>query len=250
MYRADTFAIMQRALRITTARFGTTLDQALEQGPLQQSYWTKDDLVELFSGNLELSPVLCPRSPVCPYCLRLRRLMVQPYWMRIVESVTNRTRSQSIQDIVRTMLSTSSQTAELNRDGYGGAGPEVDDAHLSNCANESVSVQSNDEVTRRFNIFDDVSVDEEDMCLFCWQGWRETGSKPSLDESKCLDCDQSLSSARCLGKCAPNELLCVFCAGKQSRANFTMKQRQKRHPTLKVDPDDEEDHYSPYLIHT
>ena len=256
MYRADSFVAMQRALKITTANLGITFDQALEQYPFQHypsqhAHWTKENLVELFSEDLELSPILDRQRPVCPYCLRKWRFMAQPYWMRILESITSKNRSQSIQNIVGTMLSTSSQVAELNKDVYGGAGPEVDDAHLSNRADESVSVQSNDEVARRLSIFDDISVDEEDMCLHCWQGWRETGLKPSLDESRCLGCDQSLSS---LGKDLNNKLYCFDCAYNIWNADFEMKQQQRRqqrrHPTPEVDSEDEEDHYSPYLIHT
>ena len=247
MYRANTFVTLQRALKVTKVNLGTTFDQALEQYLLQHFHWTKEALVELFSEDLELSPVLYPQLPVCPYCLYHRRFMAQPYWMRILESITSRNRSQSIQDIVGTMLSTSSQAAEVNRDDYEGPGPEVDDAHLSDRDDQSIPVQSDDEVTRRFSIYDNVSVDEEDMCLFCWHEWRETGVKPSLDESKCLGCDQSLSS---MGRDDNKGLYCHYCAAKQWLADFAMKQQQKRHPTLKVDSEDEEDHYSPYLIHT
>lgn len=145
------------------------------------------------------------------------------------------------------MLSTSSQAAEVNGDDYKGAGLETDDAHLSKRDDESVSVRSDDRVTRKFNIYDDISVDEKDMCLFCWQEWRETGLKPSLDESKCLGCDQSLSSAKCMGRSDYDSFYCEYCGGAQEHA---IKQQQKRHPTLEIDSEDEEDHYSPYLIHT
>ena len=250
MYRANTFVKMQKALSITIAKFGTTFDQALELGPLQHAYWTKDDLVELFSEDLELSSVLYSQRLVCPYCSEWRDFMVQPYWMRILESITSRTGSQSIQDIVGTILSTSTQAAEVNRDDYEGPRLKVDDAHLPNRDDESVSVQSNDEVTGRLSIYDEVSVEDEDMCLFCWQAWRETGLKPSLDESKCSGCDQSLSSAGFLGKSVLNKLFCYYCGYPQWKADSAMKQQQRRHPTAEVDSEDEEDHYSPYLIHT
>ena len=250
MYRADSFVNMQRALKITTANLGTTFDQALEQGPLQHFHWTKEALVELFSEDLELSPILYPQRSICPYCLYRRDLMAQPYWMLILESITSRNRSQSIQDIVGTMLSPSSEAAEVNKDDYEGPDPEIDDAHLSDSGDQSSSVQSDDEVTRRSCIYDDVSVDDEDMCLFCWQEWRETGLKPSLDESKCLGCDKRLSSPQSMGKGNYNRLYCQWCAAKQWRADFAMEQQQKRHPTLQIDSEDEEDHYSPYIIHT
>ena len=251
MYRADTFVKLQRALKITMGDLRTTLEQALEQHPLQHSYWTKEGLIELFSEDLELSPILHRQIPICPYCSSFERLlMVQPYWMRILESITSRNRSQSIHDIVGTMLSTISQAAEVNRDDYKESDPDTDDVHLSDRDDEPVSVQSSDEVMGRFSIYDEIAVDEEDMCLFCWQEWRETGLKPSLDESKCLGCNQSFSSADCLGKGDYNELYCLYCATKQENADFAMKQHQKRHPSLKVDSEDEEDHYSPYLIHT
>ena len=251
MYRADTFVTLQRALKSTTANLETTFDQALEQHPLEHSDWTKEALVELFSEDLDLSPVLYPQCVVCPYCLYASLIMVQPYWMLILVSIMSRDRSQSIQDIVGTMLSTSSQAAEVNRDDCDGPGPKINDAHLSDRKDESLSVQSEDEVTRRFSTPDDVSVKDEDMCLFCWQEWIETGLKPSLDESKCLGCDQSFSSANCWGKDKSyNSLYCYHCGGKQWQADFAIKQQQKRHPTAKIDSEDEEDHYSPYLIHT
>ena len=216
MYRANTFMTLQWALRVTKVNLGTTFDQALEQCPLQHFHWTKEALVELVSEDLELSPVIYPQLPVCPYCSYQRLIMVQPYWMLILESITSRNRSQSIQDIVGTMLSTSSQAVEVNRD---------DD--------------------------DEADLDEEDMCLFCWQKWRETGLKPSLDGSECLGCNQSLSSPECMGKDRYDDLYCQYCAAKQQYADFAMKQQQRRRATLKVDSEDEEeDHYSPYLIHT
>ena len=131
MYRADTSVKMQRALKITTADIGNILDQVLEQGPLQHFQWTKEALVELFSEDLELSPVLYRQLDVCPYCLYNRLIMVQPYWMIILESITSSNRSQSVQDIVGTMLSPSSQAAEVNRVDYKGPGPEIDDADPS-----------------------------------------------------------------------------------------------------------------------
>lgn len=215
MYRANTFVTLQWALRVTKVNLGTTFDQALEQYPLQHFHWTKEALVELVSEDLELSPVIYPQLPVCPYCSYQRLIMVQPYWMLILESITSRNRSQRILDIVGTMLSTSSQAVEVNRD---------DD--------------------------DEADPDEEDMCLFCWQKWRETGLKPSLDGSECLGCNQSLSSPECMGKDRYDELYCQYCAAKQQYAEFAMKQQQRRQATLKVDSEDEEDHYSPYLIHT
>lgn len=84
MYRADSFVKMQSALEITMADLGTTLSQALEQSPLQQSHWTKEALVELFSEDLELEPILYEQCLVCPYCLYSRSFMVQPYWMCIL----------------------------------------------------------------------------------------------------------------------------------------------------------------------
>ena len=247
MYHAEIFVTLQRAFKISRANLRTTFDQASEQYPFQQSQWTKEALVELFSEDLELSPILHPQRLVCPYCSYQRDLMVQPYWMRILESIRNRNRSQSIQDIVGTMLSMSSHVNEVSRDDYEQADPDNDDLHLFDRIEESVPVQSDDEVTPKFSIYNDISVDDKDMCLRCWQGWRETGLKPSLDESKCLGCGQKLSS---LGKDLNNKLYCFECAYNIWNADFEMKQQQRRHPTPEIDSEDEEDHYSPYLIHT
>ena len=250
MYRADTFVKLQRAFKITRADLGATVDQALEQFPFQHFHWTKEALVELFSGDLDLSPVLYTQVNVCPYCLYQRGFMVQPYWMRILESIRSRNRSQSIQDIVKTMLSPTSQAAEVNREDCEEGDPEFEDLHFFDRVEESVSVQSDDEATRRFSNYNDISFDDKDMCLFCWEEWRETGLKPSLDESKCLGCDHSLSSAQCKARSDYNELYCLYCARKRRAAEFAKRQQQKRHPTLEVDSEHEEDHYSPYLIHT
>ena len=251
MYHANTFLTLQTALKTTRATLGATFDQALEQRPLQHSDWTKEALVELFSEDLNLSPILHPQRYVYPYCLYERVFMAQPYWMRILESIKSRTRSQSIQNIVRTMLSTSSQAAEVSRDDYDGADPDIEDEHLSDHDDKSISVQSDDEVTRGSSIYDDISVDDEDMCLFCWQEWEETGFRPSLDESKFLRCGHSLSSPECRGKGDYSELYCQYCSAKLQQADFAIKQQQKRRPHITIDSDkEEEDHYSPYLIHT
>ena len=251
MYRANSFVTMQRALKITTANLGTIFDQALEQYPFQHSTWTKEALVELFSEEMELEPIIYDQLDVCPYCLHSRDFIVQPYWMRILDSIMSRGRSQSIHDTGETMLSTSSQVAEVNRDDYEEADHDIDDVNLSNRDNESVSVQSDDAVRRGFHIYDNISVYEEDMCLFCWQEWRETGVKPSLDKSKCLCCDRSLSLVHCCGGRGDyNELCCKYCAANHQQADLAMEQQQNRRPTTPVDSEDEEDHYSPYLIHT
>ena len=250
MYRAETFVTLQKAFKISRANLRTTFDQALEQYPFQYSHWTKDALVELFSEDLDLEPILYDQLYVCPYCSHSGMFMVQLYWMRMLESIRSRERSQSIQDTVKIMLSTSSQIAEVNRVDDERPGPKINDAHLSDHEDESVPVQSDDEVTGRLSTYDDVPVDGGDMCLFCWQEWRETGVKPPLDGSKCLRCDQSLSSLECWGKSDYDELYCVNCAAKQEHADLVMEQQQKRHPTPEVDSEDEEDHYSPYLIHT
>jgi hypothetical protein len=264
MYRANTFVALQRALKVIGAKVEDIFDQALKECPLQYSHWTKETLVELFSKDLDLSPILYYQRRVCPFCLYERSLMVQPYWMRILDSIRSRTRSQSIQNVVETMLSTNSQSAAMSKDDHekeeaylhvqvqnqNSTDPEIEDEHLSDHDIMPISVRSDDEIVRGFNISDGISIEDEDICLFCWQEWRETGIKPSLDESKCLRCGQTLFSPACRGKGDYNELYCSYCSAKQHQADFAITQRQKRRPPAKVDSDKEQDHYSPYLIHT
>lgn len=264
MYRADTFVKLQRALKITATNFETTFNQSLEKCSLQYSHWTKEALLELFSVDLDLSPILYGKPIVCPYCLYQREVMAQPYWMRILKLIRGRTKSQSIQNLVETMLSTKPLSAAVSRDDYeqeetyphiqiqnqNSADPEMEDQHLSDLYDKPVSIQPDDEMVREFSICDGASVDDEDMCLFCWYEWEETGLRPSLDESKCLGCGQRLSSPKCMGKGIYSELFCRYCEAKQMQAIFAMKQKQKRRPPPTIDSDEEDNHYSPYLIHT
>lgn len=254
MYRADTFVKLQRALKNTTANFQTTFNQALENFPLQSSHWTKEALLELFSADLDLSPVLYGEPVVCPYCSYDGFIMAQPYWMRILKSITSRATSQSIQNIVETMLSTDSLAPAVSRDDYkreetylhtqtqdqNNADRKMKDEDLSD---ESSSMQFDTEVVMEYSICDGISIDDEDMCVSCWYKWEETGLKPSLDESKCLGC--GLSFEFCGGKGNSSEFYCKICTEKQQQA-----QRRKRRPSPTVDSDEEHNHYSPYQIHT
>lgn len=265
MYRANTFVKMQNALKTTAANFETTFNQALEGFPLQYPRWTKEALVELFSEDLDISSICYYQRLVCPYCSYTKDIMVQPYWMRILESVMGRTRSQSIQNVVGTMLSTNPDASTVSSSDdheteetflhpqmqkQNSADSEIEDEHLFERDDKPIFEQPDDEEVKVSSICDGITIDDEDMCLFCWHKWRATGLRPSLDESKCSCCGQSLSSPESMGRCSFSRHYCRICEIRQRHADFAMKQKQKRRPPPKIDPDDEQDHYSPYLIHT
>lgn len=269
MYHANSFVTLQRALKFTAASFETTINQALEECSLQYSEWTGEALVELFSEDLDLSPMLYSPVNVCPYCSKYRLIMAQPYWMRILESIATRDRSQSIQDVIKTMLPTDSEAAIMSRDdnesgrlysdkrthNQSSEFPEVGEEHLSDeyaldQDDMATSMQSDNKGLWGFDIWNRVFIDDEDMCIFCWQKWRETGLKPSVDRSKCLCCDQRLSSPERMGKGDDSEHYCWLCTIKQRQADFAGEKGEKRYPSPYTDdPDEEDDQYSPYYIH-
>ena len=162
------------------------------------------------------------------------------------------------------MLSTNSQAGAVSRDDHedeeaylhvqmqnqNSTEANIEDERLSDNDDESISMHSDDEAIETFSICDGVSIEDEDICVFCWQDWQETGLTPSLDEIECLRCGQSLSSLECRGKSNYNELYCVYCGAKLEQADFAVKQKEKRRPPAKIDSNEEQDDYSPYLIHT
>ena len=89
-----------------------------------------------------------------------------------------------------------------------------------------------------------------DMCVYCWQEMETTGHEPEVCERKCLHCNRFLIR---VGKGDMWNDLCRFCDARREQAEFTVRQREKRHPQAKFDTndaDDEDMEYSPYLIHT
>ena len=265
MYRADTFLRLQRAFKSSGARLETIVDQALENRPVQYSRWTKETLIELFSKDLDLSRLPDNGQLICPSCSYRRALMVQPYWMRVLDVAMRRTRSQKIQDMVETMLSTALQAVATSRDDHSkgksylhlriqnkdNAGSRIEDQHLVAHDDKSASVRPEDEAVNEASIYESITLEDEDICIFCWHKWRETGLKPPLDESDCMRCDKSLSSIASCGRGLYNELYCWSCSLKQEQADFATGRRQKRQPPMEIESDDsdEEDDYSPYLIH-
>ena len=51
---------------------------------------------------------------------------------------------------------------------------------------------SNNEIVKGFDVNADISVKDENVCRLCWQKWKNTGERPPIDESKCLDCEKPL----------------------------------------------------------
>lgn len=78
--------------------------------------------------------------------------MVQPYWMLILELMRTRTRSQNVQNIMGTMLSTNSQAPELSEHVYSYRDPRVDHAHVLDCDDKPIFVQSKNEVMSQFSL--------------------------------------------------------------------------------------------------
>lgn len=89
MYRADTIMELQQALKCTGSKDEDVFDQELKTYTWPCSLG-RENLVELFSEDLNLSPILNERKHVCPYCSYEGNVIVQPFWMRILESIQNR----------------------------------------------------------------------------------------------------------------------------------------------------------------
>lgn len=253
MYRVNTFVNLRDALKDTAADFETGLDQTLEIKSLHYFHWTKETWIEMFSEDLDLSPLFYHHDfEECSICLRWKHTMVQPYWMRILMSITSRNASQSIQDVVKMMLPTDSQAGAVSEENHelevdylpvqmlkqNKMNPTAEDERLpdidaesicfsvadeesielpsackdsiclSNDNEESFSTQFVNEKLKTSSFYDNISIEEEDICVFCWLEWIKTGSRPPP------------------------------------------KREQERLPVVEIDSDDEEDHYSPYHVHT
>ena len=208
MYRANNIVALQRALRITAADLECTIHQALEKHLPIFSHWTVEDMIELLSADLDLSPVSYSDLVVCPYCLYSKAIIVQLYWMRILQSITRRTRSQSIQNLIGTMLSMKSPPAYENKIRYQHipmhtkniAKFEISDEQFSDRNEKSSLLQTDDDAMKKFNIYNGISIDNEGMCVFCWHEWEEIALKPLLNQNKWLRCDLSINLASVRGK--------------------------------------------------
>ena len=244
----NTFVNLRDALKDTAADFETIFDQKSENKSLHYFHWTKETLIKVFCEDLDLSPLLYRHhyGYNCPICLRLRNTMVQPYWMRILMSINCINASQSIQDVVKMMLSTNSQAGVVSKDNhemevdylqarmdqtveherladideesicFSDADEELldlpdtyeDSNCLSDADEESFSTQFVNGEVKTSSFYDDISIEEEDICVSCWLEWHNTGLRPPP------------------------------------------KREQERLPLVEIDSDDEQDHYSPYHIHT
>ena len=118
LYRADTFLELQQALDYIGSKSEDFVDQELKTRSWPCSLG-RETLVELFSEHLDLSSILYKQPYICPYCSKPSNLMVQPYWMRILESFKNRSGSQTVKDILQTMQSTRAKSAAGEDDEHG-----------------------------------------------------------------------------------------------------------------------------------
>lgn len=264
MYRANTFLDLQKALKGCGAKIETVVGQGLEGRPFQYSCWTKKTLIELYSQDLDFSFLRRHHGHVCPYCSHHRLLMLQPYWMRILDLITRRKESGSVRDVVQTILSTKAQTEAVSRgkdtkekrylhvrtQDRDNAEPRMEAQDHFAHDDMPASIRPEGEAVEGCKFYDSISIDDEDICIFCWQKWRNTGIKPPLDESECACCGRALSSTECRGRGHNNELYCQYCSAKQAQAAFAAEQRQKRSPAAEIVSDEEQDDYSPYLLHT
>ena len=258
MYCASTFVALKRELESTGARLDAVVDEALKTYPFQNFPWTEETLMELLSMDLDFLPIVMDIRPVCPYCLGNPSVMVQPCWMHILVLILRRTGSQSIQNVIENVLfkglgdfktdavsgdddgneKASSHTQMQIQDN---AFSEEEDQQFTAQFYERMSIEFSDGRMGSSDFYYSVSVEDEDMCLFCWQKWMDTGLKPLVDERKCLCCGLRFSSEECYGK-TYGELWCWECD--------TKKRHGKRARLAKVESDEDEDDYSPYLIHT
>ena len=111
-------------------------------------------------------------------------------------------------------------------------------------------MRSNNENMKGFDVNAEISVEDEDMCRFCWQIWKDTGVRPLIDESKCLDCERPLRGDESRGRFVFNALLCLYCGSKEELANIETRRKGRNKPQVEVDSDEEQDDFSPYHIHT
>lgn len=132
------------------------------------------------------------------------------------------------------------------------ANPSVQGEHISDHDFTLNGKQSDELSGKEFDINDEVSIESEDICLFCWENWKESGIKPSLDASKCLDCERPLCWDACGGRDGYYDLYCQSCAVKYHRGTHqpVKGERGQSHPPGKIDSDEEQDGFSPYHIHT
>ena len=88
------------------------------------------------------------------------------------------------------------------------SGDDEDSKCPSDADEQSFSTQFVDGEVKTSSFYDDISIEEKDICVSCWLEWSKTGLKPSL------------------------------------------KRTQWKIRLTEIDPDDEQDDYSPYHIHT
>ena len=89
MYHSNKFVNLRDALKEIAADIKTFFDQTSKIKSLHFFHWTKETLIELFSEDLDFLPLLYrPHDGEFSICLRWEQIMVQPYWMRILMSIT------------------------------------------------------------------------------------------------------------------------------------------------------------------
>ena len=254
MYRANTFVALQRAIKSNGARLDIVVDQALQIYPLRNSPWTEETLVELLSTDWEFLPIDKDKLNVCQYCLYRCELLVDPYWMRILDRIARSTRSQNIRDVVITMLDRDLEKfdddgnevahRQLQMQMQANADSRAGDQHLIALDDEPMSVRSEGGPMGYSDLCDSISLLDKDMCAFCWQSWIETGLKPLVDQSKCLCCGLKFSSQAHWGREDRDSDWCCRCV-----MYMPPKEIERRVSLAKMQAK-EDDEYSPYLIHT
>ena len=261
MYRADTFMPLRDALHETGGDLDAFVDRELQQSPLQRSDWTKHSLFALFSQDIDLSPICFEGPSVCLFCARQRAHMVQPFWMRVLRVIQKKAITQNIEDVtwnmirVRPQPNTDSkmdhrevnvdQRTQVHGQQYGETSAHFESSYTH--MEEPRLVQSTDGITDTSSIYDDsilddsmyddISIEDEDMCIFCWHVWKNTGHKPLPDGSDCLHCHRVIrETTRGRGETMPS--LCVKCEVEQESADFQLARKEMRCGRAKVDSGD------------
>ena len=237
LYRADTLANCKEALKTTGADLENVIGRALENPHDSAIYWSKETLTELLATDLDISPLFIDGSEIaCQYCLYPRDLLVQPVWLAILQEIDKKPKRQTVEDRLKPLLS------RILTGVY-----EGDHEHRQVYLKERKEEEEEEEEEEREN-------DEEGelycidctMCVLCWQKWQETGLNPIRDREKCLCCGIAFVSHSQLGDDAYDVRLCGMC---NHRQNCEVQLRKRRGALTQIDSDEDEDEFSPYLIH-
>ena len=105
LYRANTFLALQNTLRDAMVDLGNFVTLELQQGPLQESTWTKDTLSALFCEDFDNFAFARPPTSNCSFCARWAPVQVQPSWILALRAITSGNLSRNIRDNIDSSIS-------------------------------------------------------------------------------------------------------------------------------------------------